>query len=93
MFSPASAREVMKHAEATGVPQYAEALAKLELAATCAEKRTLLASLNRLEDARVRPVLERLSGESTTGCGPRKNLDCLGCLRGELREGLSASAR
>lgn len=87
----ASAREVMKYAEAAAVPKYAESLAQLELASTCAEKRTVLSALNRLEEPRVRPMLERLSSESTTGCGPRKNLDCLGCLRGELREGLSAN--
>jgi eukaryotic-like serine/threonine-protein kinase len=89
----ASAREVMKYAEDSPIPEYAESVAKLELAESCAEKRAVLSALNRLEDPRARPVLERLSSESTSGCGPRKNLDCLGCLRGELRQGLSESAR
>ena len=84
----AAARQVMQHSSAGPVPDYAKHIAQLELAETCAEKKAALTSLNRLGDTRVRPVLSRLSSQSAKGCGPRKDRDCLGCLRAELREAL-----
>ncbi len=89
----AAARQVMQHSGAGAVPDYAAHIARLELAGTCLEKKSALVSLNRLGDPRARPVLSRLSSQSATGCGPRKNQDCLGCLRSELREGLASKPK
>jgi hypothetical protein len=91
----AAAREVLQYSGAVAVPDhavpdYASHIARLELAGTCLEKKAALASLNRLGDPRARPVLSRLSSQAATGCGPRKNQDCLGCLRSELRAGLAS---
>ncbi len=70
------------------VPAYARELARLELGKSCQDKRAALRSLLELADERVSPALERLSSEPATGCGPRKDQDCLSCLRRELRASL-----
>jgi serine/threonine-protein kinase len=71
-------------------PAYAKELARLELGRSCTEKRSALRAALELRDERVTPALRRLSGEPATGCGPRKDQDCLGCLRRELRASLAS---
>jgi serine/threonine-protein kinase len=88
----APAREAAAHRllepESASVPAYARELARLELSKSCKDKRAALEALIELRDERVSPALERLSSEPATGCGPRKDQDCLSCLRRELRAGL-----
>jgi serine/threonine-protein kinase len=72
-------------------PAYAKELARLELARSCSEKRSALRTALELHDERLTPALRRLSSEPATGCGPRKDQDCLGCLRRELRASLGSS--
>lgn len=79
----AAARRLLEAGGA--LPQYVEKLARLELAKSCADKKTLLGSLLRLGDPRARAGWSRLSSEPKTGCGPRKDQDCLACLRRDLR--------
>jgi serine/threonine-protein kinase len=67
------------------VPAYARELARLELGKSCKDKRAALQSLIELGDERVSPALQRLYSEPATGCGPRKDQDCLSCLRRELQ--------
>jgi serine/threonine-protein kinase len=54
----------------------------LQQASTCAEKKTLLPSVERTADARVLPELKAL--QSMAGCGKRKRTDCYPCLRHSL---------
>ena len=68
------------------MPEYVEKLARLELAKSCADKKALLESLLRLGDPRARAGWSRLTNEPKTGCGPRKDQDCLACLRRDLRD-------
>jgi serine/threonine-protein kinase len=75
--------------DTAAAPAYARALARLELGKGCKEKRAALQLLLELEDARATPALQRLSSEPTTGCGPRKDQDCLSCLRRELRASIA----
>jgi len=74
----------------TSPPAYAKELARLELGRSCSEKRSALRAALELHDERLTPALRRLSSEPVTGCGPRKDQDCLGCLRRELRASLSS---
>jgi len=66
---------------------------RLRGARTCAEKKAVLSALVRPDDVRARAALIQLSNEPPTGCGPRQNQDCLGCLRSELRGRLDENAR
>jgi len=86
-----SAAQRLLQAGAAGVPGYARELARLELGRSCSEKRSALRAVLALHDTRATPALRRLSSEPSTGCGPRKDQDCLGCLRRELRAGLGSN--
>ena len=81
----AAARRLLKQGVGA-LPEYVEKLARLELARSCTDKKAVLGSLLRLGDARARAGWNRLSSEPKTGCGPRKDQDCLACLRRDLRD-------
>lgn len=80
----ASARALLEHADDGAVSGAALTLARLELASTCAQKKEMLAALPHPLGAELRPALLRLSKQPKTGCGARKDQDCLSCLRRDL---------
>ena len=86
-----SAAQRLLQPEAAGAPAYAKELARLELARSCSDKRSALRALLDLHDTRALPALRRLSSEPPSGCGPRKDQDCLGCLRRDLRAGVGSN--
>jgi tRNA A-37 threonylcarbamoyl transferase component Bud32 len=67
--------------------------ARLRGARTCADKRAVLSALVRPGDVRARAALMQISSEPPTGCGPRQDQDCLGCIRSELGGWLDRSGR
>ncbi|HKO90811.1 MAG TPA: serine/threonine-protein kinase, partial [Polyangiaceae bacterium] len=66
----AAARRLLKQGVGT-LPEYAERLARLELAKSCSDKKAVLSSLLRLDDPRAQAGWMRLASEPKTGCGPR----------------------
>jgi hypothetical protein len=66
------------------VPEYARALARLELAPSCSERRAALESIGRIGDVRALPFVARLDALPRRGCGFRNRSDCHECIRREL---------
>jgi serine/threonine protein kinase len=81
-----NAQALLRHVPIEEVPTYARAMARIQLAETCAQKKTELALFRTLDDPRTLPVLVALSQRKRSGCGRRGREDCLGCLRSELAQ-------
>ena len=85
-----AAMELLRHEPGTDVPPFARAVARLENSQGCKPMTAAIVEIARLGDPRAIPALERLAASPTTGCGNRKDKDCIGCLREPLAEALSA---
>ncbi len=72
------------------VPEYARAMAELELGRGCREKREAVRTLARLGDARARPAIERWRSSSRRGCGFLRSQDCWRCMRPDLDDAARA---
>jgi serine/threonine-protein kinase len=79
-----AADALLSHMPPEEVPLYARRVASLQLARTCSEKRTELAQLAEVRDARALPALIRLSQKPRNGCGRKRREDCFACLREPL---------
>jgi hypothetical protein len=80
----AAAQAILVHVPVDEVPAYGRAMAHLQLAETCLQKKEQLATMAAVDDARVLPVLITLAQRKRSGCGPKGKEDCLACLRTEL---------
>jgi hypothetical protein len=80
----AAAEALVRHVPAEEVPGYVRAVAHLQIAETCKEKKQELDKITKLDDTRVLPFLLLLSDQKKADCGRRGDEDCLACLRSEL---------
>jgi eukaryotic-like serine/threonine-protein kinase len=83
-----AANVLLRHDPGTDVPPYARAVARLEIAQGCKPMTSAIVEITRLGDPRALPALERLAATPATGCGNRKDKDCIGCLREPLAESI-----
>jgi hypothetical protein len=79
---------LLRHEPGTDVPPFARAVARLENSQGCKPMTGAIVEIARLGDPRSLPALERLAETPATGCGNRKDKDCIGCLREPLAEAL-----
>jgi eukaryotic-like serine/threonine-protein kinase len=79
-----AAQALLLHVPVDEVPAYGRAMAHLQLAETCLQKKEQLTTIAAVDDPRVLPVLITLAQRKRSGCGPRGKDDCLACLRPEL---------
>jgi eukaryotic-like serine/threonine-protein kinase len=75
---------LLGHQPSSEVPEYVRHMALLQRAKTCEAKRDELEALEKLDDARALPVLQRLADRPRNGCGKKKKDDCFACLRKPL---------
>jgi len=75
--------------EPDGLPPVIVALAELELAKRCKDKRAKIIALTELGDPQVRPALERISALPRKGCSPFGQGDCWKCLRRTVKSSLA----
>jgi eukaryotic-like serine/threonine-protein kinase len=80
----AAAERFLSYSPASSVPKYLLAVARLQKGTLCSEKKAALDDIVTLKDKRTLPALTKLSKQRRMDCGPKKNVDCLGCLRQEL---------
>ena len=57
---------------------------RLQIAKTCAEKRSEIEQIGETKDPRALPALIRLAQKPRFGCGKKKKEDCFACLREPL---------
>jgi serine/threonine-protein kinase len=81
----AAAEAVLAHEPVEEVPRYLLAVARLNMAKTCSEKKKVLTEITALGDVRALPALLKLSRRPEQGCGKNYRRDCIGCLRRDLR--------
>ncbi|MBN1655006.1 MAG: serine/threonine protein kinase [Deltaproteobacteria bacterium] len=79
-----AAEKILAYRPADKVPAYLLAVAELQKATLCSEKKEVLIKIAAIKDKRALPALRKLARQRRTGCGPRRKNDCLGCLRDEL---------
>jgi serine/threonine-protein kinase len=79
-----AADAILKHVPVDEVPAYGRAMAHLQLAETCAQKKEQLDKIALVNDPSTLPVLITLAERKPTGCGPKGREDCLACLRADL---------
>jgi hypothetical protein len=84
-----NAQALLRHVPIEDVPNYVRAMARMQLAETCAQKKAELALFQTLDDPRTLPTLVALSQRKRGGCGHRGHEDCLGCLRQDLAQLIS----
>jgi tRNA A-37 threonylcarbamoyl transferase component Bud32 len=72
------------------LPPHIRAIATLEEARTCRERKEAIAAMVTLKDTRCLDALRRYSDSSKTGCGFLSLEDCYGCIRGDLRKAVSS---
>ncbi|HEX2679365.1 MAG TPA: serine/threonine-protein kinase, partial [Polyangiales bacterium] len=79
-----AAQSILLHVPVDEVPAYGRAMAHLQLAETCLQKKQQLTLIDQVDDVRTLPVLVALSQRKKGGCGPKGKEDCLACLRDDL---------
>ena len=87
----AAAAELLE--EPDGLPPVIVALAELELAKRCKDKKAKIIALTKLGDPQVRPALERVSALPRKGCTPFGQGDCWKCLRRTVKSSLATLAK
>ena len=80
----------IQHHYSDHVPAYAHAVAKLELARGCKNRRSALKTIRELGDPKALPAVQRLHRAPKDGCGFLSLSDCHECIRAELRKTMSA---
>jgi eukaryotic-like serine/threonine-protein kinase len=84
-----AAIRVLAYKGSSPLPAWVAAIAKLEEARTCRERKDAIALLATLGDKRGLPALRRLNDAGRTGCGFLNLEDCYGCVRVELRRAVT----
>jgi serine/threonine-protein kinase len=72
------------------LPAHIKAIATLEEARTCRERKEAIAAMVTLNDARCLDAVRRYADAGKTGCGFLSLEDCYSCIRGDLRKALSS---
>jgi eukaryotic-like serine/threonine-protein kinase len=85
-----AAKKLIAYKPASAIAPYLRAVARLEQARSCRERKDAIADLAELKDARVKPPLQRLSDTPRSGCGFLRLRDCNACVRQDLRKALDA---
>ena len=82
----AAARVILDHAPREEVPPFLVAVAEIEVARSCNDKKPIVQRLAQIGDPRALPALDRLDAEPRNGCRGRmfRRVDCLSCLRTDL---------
>jgi serine/threonine protein kinase len=83
-----SAQTVLAYAEPKRVFPYVLAIAKLESARGCRDRRDAVREIAQQGDKRCLESLRRLAASSRTGCGFLSLEDCHSCLRQDLRRAI-----
>jgi hypothetical protein len=83
-----AAIKVLRYKPASRVEPHLLAVARLERARTCRERKDAIGDINELRDERCLPALRRLAEASHTGCGFLGFEDCYGCIRPDLRRSI-----
>jgi serine/threonine-protein kinase len=84
------AQRVLAYTNQAALPAHIRAIAKLEDARTCRERKDAIGAMITLGDPRSLDSLRRLADASRTGCGFLNLEDCYGCIRADLRRAVSA---
>jgi hypothetical protein len=79
-----AADALLGHMPADEIPAYVRRVARLQIAKTCAEKRSEIEQIGEVKDPRALPALIRLAQKPRFGCGKKKKEDCFACLREPL---------
>jgi serine/threonine-protein kinase len=88
-----AAANILQYKPASQVFPHLLAVARLEQARSCRERKDAISEIAELKDARALPALRRLAESPRTGCGFLGLRDCNSCFRPELRrtiDGLDA---
>lgn len=91
----AAAELVASYEDPAQIPSYLLAVAELELnrGKGCKLMTESIMKIAEAGDPRAVPALLRLEATPATGCGPRRNRDCIGCLRDPLQTALTTLNR
>ena len=81
-----AARWITERATEEDVPEFALALAELELARGCRSREEIVRRLQDIGDVRALAAIERWSRKPRRGCGFLRLRDCHACIRDDLRE-------
>jgi len=87
-----AAQRVLAYKGATRLPAYLRAIAKLEEARSCKDRKEAVNAIALLGDRRTLAAVSRYADASRTGCGFLSLEDCYGCFRAEARKVQSALA-
>jgi hypothetical protein len=85
-----AATKIMHWKPEAEVPAYLQALARLETARRCSDKKAALAELMQLKDRRCLNALRRMADTGRSGCGFLGFSDCYGCVRPDLRKAVDS---
>lgn len=80
-------------ATTTPVPEFARALARLELSRGCGDRKAALEHIITVADARALPYVVRLDALPRRGCGFLGARDCHACIRREIANALRVLGR
>jgi hypothetical protein len=72
------------------LPAHIKAIATLEEARTCRERKEAIAAIITLNDARCLDTVRRYADAGKTGCGFLSLEDCYSCIRSDLRKAVSS---
>lgn len=72
------------------IPPHIKAIAVLEEARTCRERKEAINAMVALKDTRCLDALRRYNDAGRTGCGFLSLEDCYGCIRGDLKKAVAA---
>jgi len=80
-----AAREILEHEARDAVPPFLVAVATIETARNCNDKKAEVERLAEIGDPRALPALDRIDAEPRNGCRRVfRRYDCYGCLREKL---------
>jgi serine/threonine protein kinase len=85
-----AALRVLAYKGPTRLPAHVTAIARLEEARTCRERKDAIAAMVTLGDARGLDALRRYSEAGKTGCGFLSLEDCYSCIRSDLKKAIGA---
>jgi serine/threonine-protein kinase len=71
-------------------PAFVHAVVDLELAESCRDRREVIQTIERIQDPRALPALERIDELPRSGCGFLNTQDCWRCLRRDLSRTMRA---
>jgi serine/threonine protein kinase len=84
-----SALRVLGYKGPARLPPHLRAIAKLEEARSCRDRKQAIAAMTALKDTRCLDSLRRYADSGRSGCGFLSLEDCYGCIRGDLRKAIA----